>query len=31
MALELPEELPATQKKLVDCAAPGLRQLLGYS
>ncbi|MEX2494556.1 MAG: hypothetical protein WD448_00625 [Woeseia sp.] len=28
--LEVPEELPATQKKLVDYAAPGLREVLGY-
>lgn len=30
-ALELPDELPDTQKRLVDYAAPGLRQLLGYT
>jgi hypothetical protein len=27
---DLPDELPETQKRLVDYAAPGLRQLLGY-
>lgn len=30
-AIELPEELPPMHKRLVDYAAPGLRQLLGYS
>lgn len=30
-ATDLPDELPAAQKKLVDYAAPGLRALLGYS
>jgi hypothetical protein len=30
-ALELPDELPAMQKKLVDFHAPGLRALLGYA
>ncbi|QDP19355.1 hypothetical protein [Sphingomonas xanthus] len=30
-AIELPEELPARHKALVDYAAPGLRRLLGYS
>jgi hypothetical protein len=30
-ALELPDELPEIQKRLVDYAAPGLRQLLGYT
>jgi hypothetical protein len=29
-AIELPDELPAKHKRLVDYAAPGLRQLLGY-
>ena len=28
---DLPDELPDTQKKLVDYAAPGLRALLGYA
>lgn len=28
---DLPDELPETQKKLVDYAAPGLRALLGYA
>ena len=27
----IPNELPETQKRLVDYAAPGLRQLLGYN
>ncbi|WP_405223281.1 hypothetical protein [Lentisalinibacter sediminis] len=29
-AAEVPDELPDTQKRLVDYAAPGLRALLGY-
>jgi hypothetical protein len=29
--VELPSELPAKHKRLVDYAVPGLRQLLGYS
>ena len=29
--MTLPAELPAIQKKLVDHAAPGLRELLGYA
>ena len=29
-ALDIPRELPNTQKRLVDHAAPGLRALLGY-
>lgn len=29
-AARVPEELPETQKRLVDFAAPGLRRLLGY-
>lgn len=29
-AVELPDELPEMQKRLVDYAAPGLRALLGY-
>jgi hypothetical protein len=29
--VELPDELPVIQKKLVDYAAPGLRSLLGYA
>ncbi|WP_417492229.1 hypothetical protein [Maricaulis sp.] len=29
--MEFPAELPDTQKALVDYAAPGLRQLLGYA
>lgn len=28
---EIPDELPAMQKQLVDVAAPGLRALLGYT
>jgi hypothetical protein len=31
VAAEVPAELPETQKRLVDFAAPGLRQLLGYA
>lgn len=27
---EVPDELPETQKRLVDFAAPGLREILGY-
>jgi hypothetical protein len=27
---DLPDELPEIQKRLVDYAAPGLRELLGY-
>jgi hypothetical protein len=27
---ELPDELPEAQKRLVNYAAPGLRELLGY-
>jgi hypothetical protein len=30
-AVELPDELPDMQKRLVDYAAPGLRALLGYA
>jgi hypothetical protein len=30
VAAEIPHELPETQKRLVDHAAPGLRALLGY-
>jgi hypothetical protein len=29
--VELPDELPLVQKRLVDYAAPGLRSLLGYA
>jgi hypothetical protein len=29
--VELPKELPETQKRLVDYAVPGLRSLLGYA
>ena len=29
-AIDLPDELPSDHKRLVDYAAPGLRQLLGY-
>lgn len=29
-AADVPDELPDTQKRLVDFAAPGLRQILGY-
>lgn len=31
MALDIPDELPAVQKRLVEFAAPGLRALLGYA
>ena len=31
LPFEIPDELPATQKKLVDFAAPGLRAVLGYA
>ena len=27
----LPDELPAMQKRLVDVAAPGVREILGYA
>lgn len=30
-AIELPDELPAKHKRLVDFAVPGLRELLGYA
>lgn len=30
VAADLPDELPETQKRLVNYAAPGLRELLGY-
>jgi len=30
-ASDVPDELPAEQKKLVDFAVPGLRQILGYA
>jgi len=30
-AIDLPDDLPAAQKRLVDYAAPGLRTLLGYT
>ena len=30
VAAEVPDELPDTQKRLVDFSAPGLRQILGY-
>ena len=29
-ATDVPDELPETQKRLVDYAAPGLRAVLGY-
>jgi hypothetical protein len=29
-ASQVPDELPETQKRLVEFVAPGLRQLLGY-
>lgn len=29
--LDVPDELPDVQKKLVDYAVPGLREVLGYS
>jgi hypothetical protein len=29
-SIEIPPELPDTQKRMVDLAAPGLRELLGY-
>ncbi len=28
--IEVPDELPETQKRLVNYAAPGLREVLGY-
>ena len=28
---DIPDELPERQKQLVDFAAPGLRDILGYS
>lgn len=31
LALDIPDELPDVQKRLVDYAAPGLRELLGYA
>ncbi len=31
IALEIPESLPEQHRRLVDYAAPGLRQLLGYA
>lgn len=31
LAAEVPDELPEVQKRLVEFAAPGLRQLLGYA
>lgn len=31
LPFEIPDELPATQKRLVDFAAPGLRAVLGYA
>lgn len=31
IALEIPESLPERHRRLVDYAAPGLRQLLGYA
>ncbi len=31
LSVEFPRELPETQRRLVDFAAPGLRALLGYS
>ena len=31
MGIELPDELPDAQKKMVDYATPGLRALLGYT
>ena len=30
LSVEIPNELPETQKKLVEFVAPGLRKLLGY-
>ncbi|MBT8040271.1 MAG: hypothetical protein KJN78_08515, partial [Gammaproteobacteria bacterium] len=30
-AAGVPDELPDTQKKLVDFAIPGIRELLGYA
>lgn len=30
IALAVPDELPAMQQRLVDLAAPGLREILGY-
>lgn len=31
VTLDIPDELPEAQKRLVDFAAPGLRALLGYA
>ena len=31
LATEVPNELTETQKKLVDFAIPGLREILGYA
>jgi hypothetical protein len=31
LAMEVPDVLPETQRRLVDFAAPGLRQILGYA
>jgi hypothetical protein len=31
VALEIPDKLPDRHRRLVDYAAPGLRQLLGYT
>jgi hypothetical protein len=31
LAAAIPDELPQTQRQLVDFAAPGLRRLLGYA
>ncbi len=30
LGIEIPDELPPAQKRLVDYAAPGLREILGY-
>jgi hypothetical protein len=30
LAVKIPDELPDIQKRLVNVAAPGLRELLGY-
>ncbi len=31
LSVDIPDELPAAQKRLVEFAAPGLRQILGYA
>ena len=31
LSAEIPDVLPDTQKRLVEFAAPGLREMLGYT